>query len=106
MSAETTKVDVKDVLERAIAREYNPFEPDNQSNLHGELKQVLAAVAELIEAIKTANQALAEVAHAQAVGPDWYTRGADGMRNHVSDWVRRGLKASNDAIDRVDGWRA
>jgi hypothetical protein len=51
--------------------------------------------AETLEALKTAHQALLEVAHAQDAGPEWYTRGASGLRQQVSTWVRRGLDALN-----------
>lgn len=52
---------------------------------------------ETLEALKTAHQALLEVAHAQDVGPEWYTRGASGLRQQVGMWVRRGLDALNKA---------
>lgn len=64
------------------------------------LKADLHAVtnsAETLEALKTAHQALLEVAHAQDVGPEWYTRGASGLRQQVAMWVRRGLDALNKA---------
>ena len=48
----------------------------------------------LRDAIKTANQALLEVEHARLKGPDWYTRGASGLYQHVAMWVKRGLDAT------------
>lgn len=54
-------------------------------------------IAELEEALRVANQALLEVRHAQECGPEWYTRGASGLRSQVAMWVRRGL----DAIAKV-----
>ena len=43
-------VDVLAVMDRSVAREYNPFERDNQSLLHAHLIEARAAVAELIAA--------------------------------------------------------
>lgn len=53
--------------------------------------------AETLEALKTAHQALLEVAHAQDVGPEWYTRGTSALRQQVAMWVKRGLDALNKA---------
>lgn len=50
-----------------------------------------------LDALKTAHQALLEVAHAQDAGPEWYTRGASALRQQVAMWVRRGLDALNKA---------
>lgn len=57
-------------------------------------------IADLKKRLKTANQALLEIDHAQRVGPGWYTRGLDGMYQQVRMWVRRGLEATS--IDYAD----
>jgi hypothetical protein len=61
-----------------------------KSDLHA-----MSNSAETLEALKTAHQALLEVTHAQDVGPEWYTRGASGLRQQVAMWVTRGLEALN-----------
>jgi DNA repair exonuclease SbcCD ATPase subunit len=58
-----------------------------------EAERLKAERDELHAAIKTANQALFEVAHAQHNGPEWYTRGESGLRQQVAMWVQRGLEA-------------
>lgn len=58
-----------------------------------EVERLKAERDELHAAIKTANQALLEVAHAQYNGPEWYTRGESGLRQQVAMWVQRGLEA-------------
>lgn len=51
------------------------------------------------EALRVAQQALMEVAHAQEVGPQWYSRGESGLRNQVDMWVRKGLTALQAALE-------
>ncbi len=58
---------------------------------------------EVREALETAAQALREVAHAQSQGSRWYTKGEAGLYSHVDHWVRRGLKATNDALRDLAG---
>ena len=53
------------------------------------------------EALKVAQQALMEVAHAQEVGPQWYSRGESGLRNQVDMWVRKGLTALQAALEQT-----
>ena len=50
------------------------------------------------EAMKVAQQALMEVAHAQSAGPQWYSRGESGLRAQVDMWVRKGLTALQAAL--------
>lgn len=75
----------------------------NWADAAAEMAEARAAVAELIESLRIAEQALLEVAHAQANGPSWYTRGESGMRAQVDMWVRKGLDATGSAIARVQG---
>lgn len=49
---------------------------------------------ELVAALKVTRSALLEVSLAQEVGPQWYTKGANGMYQQVYTWVRRGLEAA------------
>lgn len=56
---------------------------------------------ELIEALKIARQTILEVGHAQVQGPGWYTRGYDGMYQHVAMLIRRGLEAVK-ILDRYE----
>jgi hypothetical protein len=63
-----------------------------------DLKAAWAAAAatdrsELVEALKTARQALMEVDHAQRCGPDWYSKGSSGLYMQVRMWLNRGLEA-------------
>lgn len=61
----------------------------------------------LEKSIGTVHQALLEVAHAQEVGPEWYTRGESGLKNQVRMWVKKGLAAIDamtaEAAERGDG---
>lgn len=57
----------------------------------------LAAPREVGEALKTAQQALLEVRHAQSVGCEWYTKGHSGLYQQVEMWSRRGLEAIKKA---------
>ena len=50
------------------------------------------------DTIRTANQALLEVNHAQRNGSDWYTRGASGLYQQVATWVKRGLDATGKHV--------
>lgn len=50
-------------------------------------------IRDLEAALKIVHQALIEVAHAQDVGPWWYTKGANGLYQQVAMWVRKGLDA-------------
>lgn len=73
------------------------------SNVDDELELIIGQQKEdldsLRDSIKTANQALMEVDHAQNIGPGWYTRGEDGLRQQVRMWVRRGLEATRKHLD-------
>lgn len=53
-------------------------------------------------ALKVAQQSILEFRHAQECGPSWYTRGADGMYQQVSLWLRRGLEAVRGALGPYD----
>lgn len=44
-------------------------------------------------ALKVCSQALLEIAHAQEVGPWWFTKGERGLYNQVAMWVRKGREA-------------
>ena len=52
----------------------------------------------LRESLSELNQTLLEIAHAQRNGPQWYTKGEDGMHQQVSMWLSRGF----DALKRID----
>ena len=57
-----------------------------------------AELARLREALEVANQFVLEVNHAYAQGPEWYTRGESGLRQHVSMWIYRASKAIQEAL--------
>jgi hypothetical protein len=59
-------------------------------------------IEQLRAALKVAQQSLVEFSHAQEVGPSWYTRGANGMYQQVSLWLRRGLEAVQGALGPYD----
>ena len=44
--------------------------------------------------IKTMQQALLEMEHAQSAGPGWYTNGEPGLKKQVRMWLYKGLKSS------------
>jgi len=50
--------------------------------------------------IKTMQQALLEMKHAQSAGPEWYTRGESGLKQQVRMWLDKGLKSS-EAINKL-----
>ena len=52
--------------------------------------------------IKTMQQALLEMKHAQSAGPEWYTRGESGLKQQVRMWIDKGLKSS-EAINKLRG---
>lgn len=52
----------------------------------------------VIEALKTLQTAMAEVAHAQQSGANWYTRGASGLYQQVAMWRRKGSEAAAQAL--------
>jgi hypothetical protein len=56
----------------------------------------------LREALLVAQTALAEVAHAQSAGANWYTRGASGLYQQVAMWVRKGREAINAALEATN----
>lgn len=68
----------RNTLERECHREH-----DKNVALTDRVKSLEAAM-------KIAHQALA---HAQAVGANWYTRGASGLYQQVAMWVRKGREA-------------
>lgn len=49
------------------------------------------------EALLVARQTIMEVALAQSVGANWYTKGAPGLYGHIAMHVKRG----QDAIEKV-----
>lgn len=53
-------------------------------------------------ALKVAQQAILEFNHAQECGPNWYTRGKDGMYQQVNLWLRSGLEAVQGALGPYD----
>lgn len=59
-------------------------------------------VSELREQMKVINQMILEVAHAQNAGPDWYSRGENGLRAQVRMWVERGHIAANKINEMLD----
>lgn len=58
-----------------------------------------AEIDRLRDALKTAQQALMEVQHAQECGPGWYTRGEQGMYQQTCTWVRKGLAAIREVLE-------
>ena len=56
--------------------------------------ETIKIINSLYNDLKTANQALLEVHHAQVSGSQWYTRGERGLSLQVSMWVKRGLDAT------------
>jgi len=58
---------------------------------------------ELLEALKVARQFVIEVAHAQDVGPGWYTKGEDGLYQQVRMWLRKANDAIESAIAKAEG---
>jgi hypothetical protein len=59
---------------------------------------LLAEIERLRAALEVTAQALREVNHAQECGPEWYTRGAQGLRQQVRMWVRKGQDAAREAL--------
>ena len=64
------------------------------ADLEMENRELRAERDALKDRLKIANQGFLEIAHAQECGPGWYTRGLNGMWQHVYMWVRRGLEAT------------
>ena len=52
--------------------------------------------------IKTMQQALLEIRHAQNAGPGWYTNGEPGLKKQVRLWLDKGLKAS-ESLNKLRG---
>lgn len=48
-------------------------------------------------ALKTLEQALHEVRHAQDCGAEWYTKGSSGLYQQVRMWVNKGFDAIREA---------
>jgi hypothetical protein len=48
-------------------------------------------------ALKTLEQALREVSHAQDRGAEWYTKGSSGLYQQVRMWVNKGFDAIREA---------
>lgn len=79
------------------------------SNLEPDLEQMdslLLSAADEIEkgraVLKIAQQAILEFSTAQERGPQWYTRGKDGMYRQVELWLQRGLEAVREALGSYD----
>jgi len=67
------------------------------------LQEEIAALRKTIaEAVPTLDQFVSEVAHAQASGSSWYTRGAAGLYGHIAMW--RGKAAVALAALREAGY--
>ena len=67
------------------------------------LREEIAALRKTIaEAVPTLDQFVSEVAHAQASGSSWYTRGAAGLYGHIAMW--RGKAAVALAALREAGY--
>ncbi len=62
-----------------------------------------ATMAHALEALKVARQFVLEVAHAQEVGPAWYTKGEPGMYQQVRMWLHRTNEAVESAIKEIEG---
>jgi hypothetical protein len=62
----------------------------------------MGEISNLRAALKVAQDAILQFSHAQEQGPRWFTRGADGMYQHVHMWLRRGLEAVQDALGPYD----
>jgi len=56
---------------------------------------------ELLEALKTALQAFAEINHART-RPDWFTNGRQAAVQHEIMWSQRGVEAARAAIARAE----
>lgn len=102
--------------------EFRRKKPEARRNLPAELRdmgtsstvpdmermdELLIAAADEMEqnraALKVARDAILQFDHAQQSGPSWFTRGESAMYQHVHLWLRRGLKATQDALGPYDG---
>ena len=85
----------------AVCEEY-----DDEYDVH----QVMQAVADVCskhyrqhdaekvrEELKTINQAILEVAHAQQSGAEWYTKGSSGLYQQVRLWIGK----ASDSIKAI-----
>ena len=71
---------------------------------HNIVKCALCSAApELYAACKVAMQFALEVAHAQDVGPDWYTKGESGMYQQVRMWIKKAHDAVSAATAKAEG---
>lgn len=70
------------------------------------MDELLIAAADEMEqnraALKVARDAILQFDHAQQSGPSWFTRGESAMYQHVHLWLRRGLKATQEALGPYD----
>jgi hypothetical protein len=65
-------------------------------------EEIVALRETLAKAVPTLDQFVSEVAHAQASGSSWYTRGAAGLYGHIAMW--RGKAAVALAALREAGY--
>lgn len=75
---------------------------DQYMALRAQVAKEAAEIVTLRAALKVAQQSLIEFSAAQERGPSWYTNGKDGMYAQVNLWLRRGLKAVQDALGPYD----
>ncbi len=95
--SDVTAADYEEVLadHRRLVRELdvllNGEGAAPQASLCDIVSQVKSGGLPLQIAVKTAHQALIEVAAAQERGASWYTHGDHGLYRQVAMWVRKGL---------------
>ena len=86
-----------------IANHISALEQPCNCELVVSLQEEIAALRKTIaEAVPTLDQFVSEVAHAQASGSSWYTRGAAGLYGHIAMW--RGKAAVALAALREAGY--
>ena len=83
-------------IENHLLKHYNAPIDKNASYL---INKILGAA---WPDIKTMQQALLEMKHAQSAGPGWYTRGESGLKQQVRMWLDKGLKAS-ESLNKLRG---
>lgn len=73
-----------------------PMWPEAAERLRSIVAQWAAGQSQsVLDQLKTIEQTLMEVRHAQEVGADWYTQGRVGLYGQVAMWVRKGFEAIN-----------
>jgi len=80
------------ILETSLAERWESL--NVQDGIIDGLQEEIAALRKTIaEAVPTLDQFVSEVAHAQASGSSWYTRGAAGLYGQVDMWRRKAADA-------------